>query len=165
MRPFVMDTTSSPKADKSTMDSHSDRHHYTILSEEPTRTDLIPRHLKQLAVAQNPIIEIAHRFISQLRPNSGTELERLVALIALFGVVSPLWSRFKKLTLKLFASRISVPETDPIAQEIMQWISAEVIDKSLTTSATVVSNPTASLFGGRTKTGLRNTSKFAFYSF
>ena len=83
----------------------------------PTTTPgLIPLHLKKATAADIPIIEIVQRFISHLKLGSGASVEKFIALVALFKVVKPAW-RYLKDFLRFFGSRISIPETDPVAQD------------------------------------------------
>lgn len=111
----------------------------TLYREPITTPGLIPLHLKQATVAEIPVIEVVQRFISHLKLGSGATVENFLALVALFKVVKPAWRYLKDLFLRFFGSRVSIPETDPVAQEIIQWMSTEVIDKTITTTATMVS--------------------------
>jgi len=114
------------------------------LYREPVTTPgVVPSHLKRATVDANPFIEVAQRFLIHIKPGSGASIEKLVALVALYKVVSPVWRYIKELALRLLTSRISIPEYDPVAQEVIQWVSAQVINKSrLSTSATVVTGIT-----------------------
>lgn len=139
--------------------------HFKVLSQEPTgSSDLIPLHLKRNAAAENPIVEIAYRFASHFQLNNAVSFERLVALIALVKVISPLWHRLKQFLLESLASHISIAESDPIAQEIMQWIYAEVISNSLSTSATVTSSAAINYAGIKSQTYTRGYSKLKIHS-
>jgi chaperone BCS1 len=112
------------------------------LYREPVTTPgLVPSHLKRATADANPLIEVLQRFLVHVNPGSGSaaNIEKLVALVALYKVVSPVLRYATDLFLRLLTSRISIPEHDPVAQEIIQWVAAEVVNKSrLSTSATVM---------------------------
>lgn len=110
------------------------------LYREPLTTPgLVPSHLKRATADANPIIEVIQRSLAHAHLGSGATIEKLVALVALYKIVSPVWRYAKDLFLRSFTSRISISEFDPVAQEIIQWVSAEVVNKSLlSTSATVM---------------------------
>jgi chaperone BCS1 len=110
------------------------------LYREPLTTPgLIPSHLKRATADANPIVEVIQRFLAQVQPGSGATIEKVVALVALYKVIAPVCHYVKECFLHSFTSSISVSEYDPAAQEIIQWVAAEVVNKSyLSTSATVM---------------------------
>lgn len=109
------------------------------LYREPVTTPgLVPSHLKRATADAFPLIEVVQRFLFHVNPGTGASIEKLVALVALYKVASPVWYYVKELILHSLTSRISISESDPVAFEVIQWLSTEVISKSrLTTSATV----------------------------
>lgn len=116
------------------------------LFKEPTTTPgIIPLHLKRATATENPIIEVVQRILSHLKPGTGASVEKLLALIALFKVLSPAWHHVQELFLWAFTSRINVNELDPVANDIILWIATEVVDKRLTMDATVTSGTTGAI--------------------
>ncbi|KAK7179138.1 hypothetical protein DPSP01_012211 [Paraphaeosphaeria sporulosa] len=117
----------------------SDGRQVELYREPLTTPGLVPTHLKRATADANPIIEVIQRFLAHAQPGSGATIEKLVGLVALYKVVSPVWRFVKDLFLRSLTSRISISEYDPVAQEIIQWVSAEVVNKGLlSTSATVM---------------------------
>jgi chaperone BCS1 len=112
------------------------------LYREPVTTPgLVPRYLKRATVDAYPLIEVMQRFLAHMSPGSGSAatIEGIVALVALYKVIAPVWRYATDLFLRSLTSRISIPEHDPVAQEILQWVAAEVVNKSrLSTRATVM---------------------------
>ncbi|KAF2441763.1 P-loop containing nucleoside triphosphate hydrolase protein [Karstenula rhodostoma CBS 690.94] len=110
------------------------------LYREPLTTPgLVPSYMKRAIADAIPMIEVVQRFLARVQPGSGATIEKFVALVALYKVVWPVWSYAKIIFLRSFTSRISISEHDPVAQEIIQWVSAEVVNKGLlSTSATVM---------------------------
>ncbi|KAL5389090.1 hypothetical protein PMIN02_007484 [Paraphaeosphaeria minitans] len=132
----------APKAVKA---SHGQQ--VELYREPLTTPGLVPTHLKRATADANPIIEVIQRFLAHAQPGTGATIEKFVALVALYKVVSPVWRFVNDLCLRSFTSRISISEHDPVAQEIIQWVSAEIVSKSLlSTSATVVTGD-MSLYG------------------
>lgn len=110
----------------------------TSLWPEPLTTPgVIPRHLKKSATAAFPILEVLQRLLYRLRPQgtSGSDLEKALALIGLYQAVRPVYSHIKKLFLWAFTVQITVPESDPVSKEILGWMGSEIVSKSRTRSA------------------------------
>ncbi|KAL1612379.1 hypothetical protein SLS60_000605 [Paraconiothyrium brasiliense] len=135
------------------------------LYREPVTTPgLVPSHLKRATADAHPLIEVIQRFLAHVQPGSGANIEKVVALLALYKVIAPVWRYAKDLFLRSLTSRISIPEYDPVAQDIIQWVSAEVINKSpLSTSATVMTGDIArfgaEMYGGYFPGELRGQPK------
>jgi chaperone BCS1 len=97
----------------------------------------IPRHLKRAATGQFPILEIIQRILYRLKPNGG-DLEKLLALIGLYQAIRPVYKHLKDFCLWALTSQVTIPESDPIAREVLAWMGSEVILKSHTRNAMLV---------------------------
>lgn len=121
----------------------------TELWPEPLDTPgWIPRHLKRSASASYPILEVLQRILYQLRPtgtSTTADLEKVLAIIGLYQAVRPVCKQIVNLFLWACTVQISVPESDPVAKEILAWMAAEVIRNSRTTSAMLVTGGTENL--------------------
>lgn len=97
---------------------------------------LVPVHQKQAVAVGLPILEILQRLLYRLQ--SGYNLDKVLALIALYRAGVPVYRYLKHIFVYLFTSQITVPEYDPVGKEILAWMSSEVMSKSSTTKAMVV---------------------------
>lgn len=110
----------------------------TLLWPESLATPgIIPRHLKRSATAAFPVLEVLQRLLYRLRPHgtSGGDLEKALALIGLYQAVRPVYTHFKELFLWAFTVQITIPESDPVSKEILGWMGSEIVSKSRTRSA------------------------------
>jgi chaperone BCS1 len=111
---------------------------YDFLWPEPLDTPgFVPRHLKRAATGQFPILEVIQRILYRLKP-SGGDLEKLLALIGLYQAIRPAYSHLKNLCIWALTVQVTIPENDPIAKEVLAWMGSEVILKSHTRNAMLV---------------------------
>jgi hypothetical protein len=112
----------------------------TQLWPEPLDTPgLIPHHLKRSATASFPILEVLQRLLQRLRPQGSTgDLEKVLAIIGLYQAVRPVYNYLNDFFFWAFTVQVTVPESDPVAKEILAWMGAEVIRNSHTRSAMLV---------------------------
>ncbi|KAF2127372.1 P-loop containing nucleoside triphosphate hydrolase protein [Dothidotthia symphoricarpi CBS 119687] len=97
----------------------------------------IPHHLKRAATSQFPIIEVLQRILYRLQPS--TDLEKVLALVAIYNATQPLFRHIKDLFIWSFTVQLTIPEVDPVAKEVMGWMSSEVLAKHYTRSAMITS--------------------------
>ena len=97
----------------------------------------IPRHMKRSATASFPILEVIQRLLYRLKP-SGGDLEKILALIGLYQAVRPVYGHLKDFCIWAFTVRVTIPENDPVAKEVLAWMGSEVILNSRTRSAMLV---------------------------
>jgi chaperone BCS1 len=103
---------------------------------EPLDTPgLIPRHLKRSATGQFPILEVIQRLLYRLKPSGVGDLEKILALVGLYQAAQPVYKHLKGLFIWAFTVQVTIPETDPVAREVLAWMGAEVILNSHTRSA------------------------------
>lgn len=102
----------------------------------------IPRHLKRAATSQYPILEVLQRLLYRVQPSSSSsssgDLEKLLALIGLYQAVRPVYHQLKHLCIWALTVQVTIPETDPVAKEVLAWMGSEVILTSRTRSAMLV---------------------------
>lgn len=82
------------------------------LYSEPLDTPgVIPTHLKRAATAQFPLFEIIQRFLLRLQP-AGTvaDLEKIVAVIALYNAAEPAYRHIKDFLTWSFTCQVTIPE-------------------------------------------------------
>jgi chaperone BCS1 len=106
---------------------------------------IVPRHLKRAATASFPVLEVLQRILYRLRPTGTSttgDLERVLAVIGLYQAVRPVYNHLKEFFLWACTVQITVPESDPVAKDIMAWMGAEVIPSSRTRSAIMVTGGT-----------------------
>jgi chaperone BCS1 len=111
----------------------------------PERLDtpgLIPRHLKRSATGQFPILEVIQRLLYRLRPSGIGDIEKLLALIGLYQAIRPAYKHLKDFFTWAFTVQVTIPETDPVAREVLAWMGSEVILNSHTRSAMLVTGGT-----------------------
>jgi hypothetical protein len=97
----------------------------------------IPRHLKRTATAQFPILEVIQRILYRLTPHGG-DLEKLLALIGLYQAIRPAYRHLKQFCIWTFTVQVTIPENDPVAKEVLAWMGSEVLLKSHTRNAMLV---------------------------
>lgn len=104
-----------------------------VWSEPLSTPGYIPQHLKRVATSQYPIVEILQRLLYRLQPNS--DLEKVLALVALYNAVQPVYRHIKDFFFWAFTVDLAIPERDPVAKEVMGWISSEILTKHHTRTA------------------------------
>ncbi|KAF2794707.1 P-loop containing nucleoside triphosphate hydrolase protein [Melanomma pulvis-pyrius CBS 109.77] len=108
---------------------------------------LVPVHQKQAVAVGLPILEILQRLLHRLQ--SGYSLDTVLALIAIYKAGVPVYKCLTHVFVYLFTSQVTVPEYDPVAKEILAWMSSEVMSKSRTTEAMILSSGDDSSFFGK----------------
>jgi len=111
----------------------------TELWPEPLDTPgVIPRHLTRSAAASSPLLEILQRLLYRLRPAGTSDLEKALALLGLYQACKPIYGHIKDLILWACTVEVTIPESDPVAKEVLAWMGAEVVKKRHTHSAMLV---------------------------
>ncbi|KAF2027797.1 P-loop containing nucleoside triphosphate hydrolase protein [Setomelanomma holmii] len=110
---------------------------------------LVPRHLKRTATRSFPLLEVLQRLLYRFRP-SGTagDLEKVLAIIGLYQTVRPVYNYLRDFFLWSCTSQVTVPESDPVAKNVLAWMGAEVILNSRTRSAMMISGGLENLNNG-----------------
>jgi mitochondrial chaperone BCS1 len=98
---------------------------------------IVPDHQKRAVTARIPLLEILQRLVYRLQP--GTNLEVVLALIALYQAGFPVYHYVKRVLQDVFTSQITVSEHDPVAKEILAYMTANVMPQGRTTKAMLVS--------------------------
>jgi chaperone BCS1 len=81
---------------------------------EPLDTPgILPRHLKKEASSKYPLLEILQRLLYRLRPNTHSDLDKILAAIALYSAAVPVYKHLKEFALWAFTVQITIPEYDP----------------------------------------------------
>lgn len=81
---------------------------------EPVDTPgILPRHLIRKASSQLPLLEILHRWLYRIRPDTHSDLDKVLAAIALYSAAVPVLRGLRDLAFWAFTVQISIPETDP----------------------------------------------------
>ncbi|OAL48574.1 P-loop containing nucleoside triphosphate hydrolase protein [Pyrenochaeta sp. DS3sAY3a] len=97
----------------------------------------VPRHMKRSASAQFPVLEVVQRLLRRLTPHGG-DLEKLLALIGLYQAIRPACAYLKDFLIWAFTVQVIIPENDAVARDVLGYIGAEVILKSRSRSAMLV---------------------------
>lgn len=97
----------------------------------------VPHHMKRSASAQFPVLEVVQRLLHRLTPHGG-DLEKLLALIGLYQAIRPVCTHLKDFLIWAFTVQVTIPETDAVARDVLGYIGAEVILKSRSRSAMLV---------------------------
>ncbi|KAF2690694.1 P-loop containing nucleoside triphosphate hydrolase protein [Lentithecium fluviatile CBS 122367] len=120
------------------------------LYNEPLDTPgVIPKHLKRAATAEYPLFEILQRFLLRLQPgNAGGELEKFLAVLALYKAVAPAYRHFKIFITWALTSQVTIPEHDPVAREVSTWMASHVIGKSMMTRGAMIVSTNSMDHGG-----------------
>jgi chaperone BCS1 len=83
----------------------------TLYTEPLDTPGVIPNHLKRAATAEFPLFEILQRFLFRLQPgNSGGDLEKILAIIALYRAAEPAYRHLKTFFSWAFTSQVTIPE-------------------------------------------------------
>ncbi|KAF2846286.1 P-loop containing nucleoside triphosphate hydrolase protein [Plenodomus tracheiphilus IPT5] len=110
----------------------------THLWSEPLDTaGLIPQNLKRAATAQYPILEILQRLLFRIK-SSGGDLEKVLALIGLFQAVRPVYGYIKDVLAWALTVQVTIPDTDPVAKDVLAWMGSEVLMNNRTRNAMLV---------------------------
>ncbi|KAJ4323929.1 hypothetical protein N0V94_001573 [Neodidymelliopsis sp. IMI 364377] len=75
---------------------------------------VLPRHLKREASSQYPLLEILQRLLYRLRPDTHNDLDKVLAAIALYSAVVPVYKHLKDLALWALTVEITIPEHDSV---------------------------------------------------
>ena len=97
----------------------------------------IPHHLKRSATSKFPVLELIQRVLYRLKPGGG-DLEKVLALIGLYQALRPLYKHLKAFSVWAFTTKVTIPESDPVAKEILAWMGSNVILNSHSRSAMLV---------------------------
>ncbi|XPT00897.1 hypothetical protein M3J09_010045 [Ascochyta lentis] len=106
---------------------------------EPVDTPgILPRHLIRDASSRVPLLEILHRLLYRLRPNTHSDLDKVLAVIALYSAAVPVYRYLKDFAIWAFTVQITISEQDPAAKDVLAWMSSEVIQNRRSRSAMIV---------------------------
>lgn len=121
------------------MTPRSGQQHRAAMSRKllPTAS-LVPDNLRHAAAAENPIIPVVYNIFRRFKSHGGGNFENLVTLVALYKIISPAWRRLRALFLRFFTSQVTILESDPVEQEVIQWMSAEIFEAGRNINATIV---------------------------
>ncbi|KAF2704880.1 P-loop containing nucleoside triphosphate hydrolase protein [Pleomassaria siparia CBS 279.74] len=97
---------------------------------------LVPAHFKRTLLSSLPFLEILQRLAYRLQP--GYNLDKVLALIALYKAGTPVYEYLRDAFLDFCTSCITIPEHDPVFKEILAWMSSEVMSKTSTTKALIM---------------------------
>ncbi|PSN64096.1 P-loop containing nucleoside triphosphate hydrolase protein [Corynespora cassiicola Philippines] len=104
------------------------------LYSEPLDSDgIVPVRFQKALVISFPILEIIQRCLYRLPINGN--LDTVISLITLYRIAQPTWDMARSFFIRFATSSVSIAEHDPVAKEVMAWMSANVISKSHTTRA------------------------------
>ncbi|KAF1358696.1 P-loop containing nucleoside triphosphate hydrolase protein [Lizonia empirigonia] len=108
---------------------------------EPVDTPgILPRHLIRQASSRVPLLEIIHRLLYRLRPDTHSDLDKILAVVALYSAAIPVYNYLKDFAIWAFTVQITIPEHDPAAKDVLAWMSAEVIQNRRSRSAMIVTD-------------------------
>lgn len=81
---------------------------------EPVDTPgILPHHLLRRVSSQVPLLEILHRWLYRIRPDTHSDLDKVLAAIALYSAAVPVLRALKGLALWAFTVEVTIPESDP----------------------------------------------------
>jgi chaperone BCS1 len=98
---LVVSNSASPAQDK-----------LEVWPESLNTPGVLPRHLKREASSQYPLLEILQRLLYRLRPDTHNDLDKVLAAIALYSAVVPVYKHLKNFALWAFTVEITIPEHD-----------------------------------------------------
>lgn len=90
------------------VDGSSSRIRYVDKNEPLDSPGIVPAHLKRGVTAQHPLLEILQRLVHRLQP--GTNLEVVLAAIALYKASQPVYEFLKNLLGRLLTSQVTISE-------------------------------------------------------
>jgi chaperone BCS1 len=106
---------------------------------EPVDTPgILPRHLIRSASSHLPFLEIIHRLLYRIRPDSHSDLDKVLAAIALYSAAVPAYRYLKDFVKWAFTVQVTIPEHDPAAKDVLAWMSVEVIQNRHSRNAMIV---------------------------
>lgn len=106
---------------------------------EPLNTPgVIPHHLTRATAVSSPLLEVIQRTLYRLRPTGTGDLEKVLALLALYQAIRPVYNTLKDFFLWACTVQVTIPENDPVAKEILAWVGEEIVQKSHTRSAILI---------------------------
>ena len=108
-----------------------------LWSEPLDTSGLVPHRLKRAVTAQYPILEVLQRLLYRIQPGGG-DLEKVLALIGLYQALVPVYRHLKTLLAWMFTVQVTIPETDPVAKDVLAWVGSQVISNSHTRNAMLV---------------------------
>lgn len=83
----------------------------TLYNEPLDTPGVIPKHLKRAATTEFPLFEILQRLLLRLQPgNAGGDLEKVLAIIALYRAAEPAYRHLKTFVTWAFTSQVTIPE-------------------------------------------------------
>lgn len=108
---------------------------------EPVDTPgILPRHLIRSASSHLPFLEIIHRLLYRIRPDSHSNLDQVLAAIALYSAAVPAYRYLKDFVKWAFTVQVVIADTDPAAADVLAWMSSEVIQNRHSRSAMIVTD-------------------------
>lgn len=108
---------------------------------EPVDTPgILPRHLIRSASSHLPFLEIIHRLLYRIRPDSHSDLDKVLAAIALYSAAVPAYRYLKDFVKWAFTVQVTIPDNDPAAKDILAWMSVEVMQNRHSRSAMIVTD-------------------------
>jgi chaperone BCS1 len=99
---------------------------------------ILPRHLIRQTSAGLPFLEILHRLLYRIQPDTHSNLDNVLAAIALYSAAVPVYSFLKELAFWAFTVQVTIPEHDPAAKDVLAWMSTEVVQNRRSRSAMIV---------------------------
>lgn len=104
---------------------HKDRDIPRLYSEPLDSDGIVPVRFQKALVISFPILEIIQRCLHRLPINGN--LDTVIALITLYQIARPAWDIARSLFIRFATSSISIAEHDPVAKEVIAWMSANVM--------------------------------------
>jgi chaperone BCS1 len=74
---------------------------------------ILPRHLIRQTSAGLPFLEILHRLLYRIQPDTHSNLDNVLAAIALYSAAVPVYRFLKELAFLAFTVQVTIPEHDP----------------------------------------------------
>jgi chaperone BCS1 len=107
MAPLNSNTTNLAVIDQP-IEGSSSRIRYVDKDEPLDSPGIVPAHLKRGVTVQHPLLEILQRLVHRLQP--GTNLEIVLAAIALYKAGQPVYEFLKRMLGQLLTSQVTVSE-------------------------------------------------------
>lgn len=81
---------------------------------EPVDTPgVLPRHLMRQESSRLPFLEILHRLLYRIRPDTHSNLDKVLAALALYSAAVPVYGYLKDFALWAFTVQVTISEQDP----------------------------------------------------
>jgi chaperone BCS1 len=74
---------------------------------------ILPRHLIRQTSAGLPFLEILHRLLYRIQPDTHSNLDNVLAAIALYSAAVPVYKFLKDFAFWAFTVQVTIPEHDP----------------------------------------------------